>query len=78
MTATRSSPVVLLAGVPGAGKTETLKEIRSHAPWSRISDPESVRDVLRRVLAVVAVPGGAALRPHHRSLRGPVPSPPPR
>ena len=56
MTATRSSPVVLLAGVPGAGKTETLREIRQHAPWLRISDPESVRDVLRRVLPWLPYP----------------------
>ncbi|WP_453985314.1 AAA family ATPase [Brevibacterium casei] len=50
MTATRSSPVVLLAGVPGAGKTETLREIKRRAPWLRVSDPEPVRDCLRRIL----------------------------
>ncbi|MCM1011097.1 AAA family ATPase [Brevibacterium sp. XM4083] len=49
MTPTAPSPVILLAGVPGAGKTETLKEVRRRAPWLRVSDPETVRDGLRRL-----------------------------
>lgn len=48
MTAPPSAPFVLLAGVPGAGKTQALNEIRRKVPEIRISDPETVRSVLGR------------------------------
>lgn len=50
MTVPQPSPVILLAGVPGAGKTETLREVRRRVPRLRTSDPESVRESLRRTL----------------------------
>ncbi|MGO3333447.1 MAG: AAA family ATPase [Brevibacterium aurantiacum] len=46
MTALQPIPLVLLAGVPGAGKTEALKMISKQAPWVRISDSETVRSRL--------------------------------
>ncbi|MCT2077955.1 zeta toxin family protein, partial [Dietzia cinnamea] len=46
MTGQVACPLVLLAGVPGAGKTEALKTIRRQAPSIRISDPETVRSTL--------------------------------
>lgn len=46
MTGQVAYPLVLLAGVPGAGKTEALKTIRRQAPSIRISDPETVRSTL--------------------------------
>lgn len=48
MTALQPAPFVLLAGVPGAGKTEALKAISKQAPWVRISDAETVRSRLSR------------------------------
>lgn len=38
-----NATLVLLAGIPGAGKTETLRSIRSVDPHVRISDPEVLR-----------------------------------
>lgn len=48
MTASQTTLLVLLAGVPGAGKTEALREIRQKAPWARSADSETVRSLLYR------------------------------
>lgn len=42
-----SPPLLLLAGVPGAGKTEALRRVHASHPDLRIADPEAVRDALR-------------------------------
>ena len=41
-------PLIVVAGVPGAGKTEALKNLRSKAHRVRVADPELVRHIMRR------------------------------
>lgn len=44
------TPLVAVAGIPGAGKTEALKDLRTKARWARVVDPEFVRDHLSQWL----------------------------
>lgn len=42
------TPLVVIAGVPGAGKTEALRVLRGRSPRVRSADPEGVRRQLRQ------------------------------
>ena len=42
------TPLVVIAGVPGAGKTEAFRVLRGRSPRVRSADPEGVRRQLRQ------------------------------
>lgn len=41
-------PLIVIAGVPGAGKTEALRVLRGRSPQARSADPENLRRRLRQ------------------------------
>ncbi|MDK8436381.1 AAA family ATPase [Brevibacterium sp. GP-SGM9] len=45
-----ATPLIVVAGVPGAGKTEALKALRIQSPGLRMADPDRVRCRLRRLV----------------------------
>ena len=49
------TPLVVIAGVPGAGKTEALRVLRGRSPRVRSADPENMRRRLRQRMPWFAV-----------------------
>jgi predicted kinase len=47
---TRAPRVVLVGGVPGAGKTTAIARVAGELPWVDALDPEAVRDQICRIL----------------------------
>ncbi|WP_098730837.1 AAA family ATPase [Brevibacterium epidermidis] len=49
-SAAEGTPLIVVAGVPGAGKTEALRTLRVRSPRARLADPEGMRRRLRHWL----------------------------